>query len=514
MSLAIVLAALALLVVLIALVEATASRLALPQSVMLAGLGILLGLLPVYGTGHAALAPLAALFGELPLSADAIALLLLPPLLFDAALRIDARRMLDDAAPIFLLAVVAVCVTTFAVGLALAPLGIAPLLVCLLLGAIVSTTDPLAVLSIFRDVGAPARLVRIVEGESLLNDAAAIALFTILLGAVAAGGGVSLADGVVVFLTTGIGGLAVGAAAGFSAAFAIALTRHHPAGRLTSVTVALPYLCTTSLRGDPRNLRRDGVVAAASFTAPGPVGPQPARIRGASSGNDLGPALLSGPTRSSSSLAGLLPCVPTLCTRFDAGSRFAAPRRPRRSPCSPGARPHPAWGFLRSSSGRARPAHRDHRGRRRLLWSESLGWRGGTLTLNRCLRPLVVGRNRTDKQHRADAYTPEPFVRARSYATGFLSADFTLYLRERGAFTLIPLQTADFSLFLASAVVVTFDRKFGLEVGAFGEGLGRKAGVLPPGTLVHARFSTAEDAPVSSGIACPRSARFQRRTRR
>lgn len=241
MSLAIVLAALALLVVFIALVEAMASRLALPQSVMLAGLGIVLGLVPVYGENVAALAPLAALFGELPLSAEAIAVLLLPPLLFDAALRIDTRRMLDDAAPIFLLAVVAVCVTTFAVGLALAPLGLAPLVVCLLLGAMVSTTDPLAVLSIFRDVGAPARLVRIVEGESLLNDAAAIALFTILVGAVAAGGGVSLVDGIMVFLATGFGGLAVGAAAGFAAAFFIALTRHHPAA-LTSVTVALPYL--------------------------------------------------------------------------------------------------------------------------------------------------------------------------------------------------------------------------------------------------------------------------------
>jgi len=242
MSLSIVLAALALLVVLIALVEAVAARLALPQSVMLAALGIALGLVAAAGEGlGTALAPVALLFRELPLSAEAITLLLLPPLLFDAALRIDARRMLDDAAPIFLLAVVAVCMTTLAVGLALAPLGLAPLVVCLLLGAIVSTTDPLAVLSIFRDVGAPARLVRIVEGESLLNDAAAIALFTILVSAAAAGGAVSLIDGVFVFLVTGLGGLAVGAGAGMAATFAIALTRNHPAA-LTSITVALPYL--------------------------------------------------------------------------------------------------------------------------------------------------------------------------------------------------------------------------------------------------------------------------------
>ena len=62
-----------------------------------------------------------------------------------------------------------------------------PLVVCLLLGAVVSTTDPAAVIAIFRDVGAPARLTRLVEGESLLNDAAAIVLYTVLLGIIVSG---------------------------------------------------------------------------------------------------------------------------------------------------------------------------------------------------------------------------------------------------------------------------------------------------------------------------------------
>ena len=55
------------------------------------------------------------------------------------------------------------------------------LTVCLLLAAIIATTDPAAVVAIFRDLGAPGRLSRLVEGESLLNDATAIVLFTILL---------------------------------------------------------------------------------------------------------------------------------------------------------------------------------------------------------------------------------------------------------------------------------------------------------------------------------------------
>ncbi|MEM8551321.1 MAG: cation:proton antiporter [Pseudomonadota bacterium] len=239
-SLPIVLAAVSLLLVFIAVVEALAARLAWPQSIVLAALGILLGTLAAFGE-MTPLAPVAALFADLPLSAEALTLLLLPPLLFDAALRIDARRMLDDAAPIILLAVIAVCVSTFVVGLALAPLGIQPLLVCLLVGAIVSTTDPLAVLSIFRDVGAPGRLTRIVEGESLFNDAAAIALFTILVTAISAGSGVRFVDGLTIFFVTGLGGLSAGVAMGLIGAGVMALTRHHPAA-LVSVTVALPYI--------------------------------------------------------------------------------------------------------------------------------------------------------------------------------------------------------------------------------------------------------------------------------
>src|SRR5262249_48045495 len=106
----------------------------------------------------------------------------LPVLLFQAALTIEVRQILEDAAPILLLAVIAVVVATGVIGLALAPLADVPLVACLMLGSIVATTDPVAVIAIFRDVGAPARLTRLLGGESLLNDAAAIALFGVLLG--------------------------------------------------------------------------------------------------------------------------------------------------------------------------------------------------------------------------------------------------------------------------------------------------------------------------------------------
>jgi CPA1 family monovalent cation:H+ antiporter len=72
------------------------------------------------------------------------------------------------------------------VGFALCPAGL-PLVVCLLLGSVVATTDPAAVIAVFRDVGAAARLTRLVEGEALLNDAAAIVMFTVLLGVIVSG---------------------------------------------------------------------------------------------------------------------------------------------------------------------------------------------------------------------------------------------------------------------------------------------------------------------------------------
>ncbi|XWN32415.1 MAG: cation:proton antiporter [Devosia sp.] len=241
MSTSLIIIAIASVLVLIALVEAAAERLAVPQSVMLAALGMGLGLFASIGGATGTLAPAATVFSDLPLSSETFTLLLLPPLLFDAALKIDTRRMLDDAAPVFLLAVLAVCVSTVIIGLALAPVATVPLLVCLLVGAVVSTTDPLAVIGIFRDVGAPARLVRIIEGESLLNDAAAIALFTILMAAITGTGAATFGAGVVIFFVSGVGGLLAGALMGFIATPLMNATRHHFAA-LMSVTLALPYL--------------------------------------------------------------------------------------------------------------------------------------------------------------------------------------------------------------------------------------------------------------------------------
>ena len=87
------------------------------------------------------------------------------------------RRLFDEIFAVLLLAIVAVLVCIAGVaGVVHLATGI-DIMVCLLLGAIVSTTDPAAVIGIFRDVGAPKRLSILAEGESLFNDAVAIAAF-------------------------------------------------------------------------------------------------------------------------------------------------------------------------------------------------------------------------------------------------------------------------------------------------------------------------------------------------
>ena len=165
--------------------EPLAARLRLPYSVILAVLGVLIGVGATFFLHTEltdALNPVAEAILDLPIRSNVFLYVFLPTLLFQATLGMNLRRMIDDWVPILMLAVVAVVVATFSVGYALAWVSALPLAACLLIGAIVSTTDPSAVVSIFRSISSPRRLARIIEGESLLNDAAAIALFGLFMG--------------------------------------------------------------------------------------------------------------------------------------------------------------------------------------------------------------------------------------------------------------------------------------------------------------------------------------------
>lgn len=195
----------------VSLILPLANRLSVPYTVVLAVLGLGLGALASSDISIGG--PLGDFLHALEsfnLSSDAFFYVFLPTLLFNAALRVDVRRLMDDVWPVFLLAVVAVIVCTAVVGFAVNAVSGFELLACLLLGAIVATTDSAAVVAIFRDIGAPQRLTIIVEGESLLNDAAAIVIFWLLLNMITGVQEPTIAGATWAFLKGLIGGLIVG----------------------------------------------------------------------------------------------------------------------------------------------------------------------------------------------------------------------------------------------------------------------------------------------------------------
>ncbi|HEV3109015.1 MAG TPA: cation:proton antiporter [Candidatus Binataceae bacterium] len=193
------------------------------------------------------------------LHSDVFLYVFLPLLLFQSALTIEVRQIVEDTAPILLLAVVAVLVATFVIGYALKATGAGSLVACLMLGSIVATTDPVAVIGIFRDVGAPSRLSRLVEGESLLNDAAAITLFTLLQRMLVSNADVSVGAASLTFLVKFLGGIAIGY---IGARLIVALLPWLHDLRLAQITttLALPYL--VYIGGE--HLGASGVVAAVS----------------------------------------------------------------------------------------------------------------------------------------------------------------------------------------------------------------------------------------------------------
>ncbi|HEY6521138.1 MAG TPA: sodium:proton antiporter, partial [Roseiarcus sp.] len=244
LNIVLLLAVLATLLVVVAVSQPVAVRLKVAPVVLLAVIGVAIGavsIVLVHTPLSTRFGDLAGLFADLPVGAETFIYVFLPLLVFEGAITVDVRRMLEDAAPILMLAVVATIVCTAVVGFALWPIAGLPLVVCLLLGSVVATTDPAAVIAVFRDVGAAARLTRLVEGEALLNDAAAIVMFTVLLGVIISGQQPNLLVGEEQFLVSFFGGAALGVLAGRALLQLIPWTRDDRLAEAT-LTVALPYL--------------------------------------------------------------------------------------------------------------------------------------------------------------------------------------------------------------------------------------------------------------------------------
>lgn len=230
---------------LIGAAEPLANYLRLPYAVIIACLGILIGVAAtffLYTPLTDALNPVAEAILAFPINSNVFLYVFLPTLVFQVTLGLNLRRLADDWVPILVLAVVAVFVATFVVGYALALVSTLTLSAALLVGAIVSTTDPSAVVSIFRSISAPRRLARIIEGESLLNDAAAIALAALFLEFVMSGvPDPSVQSAMARFPVLLLGGAAVGWVAARIAIWIMALFGRYEQA-VISVSIALPYL--------------------------------------------------------------------------------------------------------------------------------------------------------------------------------------------------------------------------------------------------------------------------------
>ena len=261
MDIVVVTTVIASLFLVIGLAEPLAARLRLPYSVILAVLGILIAAGAIFflrTTLTDALNPVAEAILGLPIRANVFLYVFLPTLLFQATLGLNIRRMLDDWVPILLMAVGAVVIATLSVGYALSWVSTLPLAACLLIGAIVSTTDPSAVISIFRSLSAPRRLARIIEGESLLNDAAAIALFGFFLGFVMLGlPDPTLEDALSQFPLLIVGGALSGWLLARIAVRLMGLFGRYELAQ-QSISVALPYLAYITAE---QSIGASGVIA-------------------------------------------------------------------------------------------------------------------------------------------------------------------------------------------------------------------------------------------------------------
>ena len=184
----------------VALLNAIASWLDVPYPIVLVVGGLALAVIP--GVPAVELAP------------DLVLTIFLPPLLYSAAFFSDLRALKQDLRAISLTAIGLVILTAAAVAVIAHDVIGMSWAMSFALGAIVAPTDPVAATALMRRVGAPRRVVNIIEGESLINDASALVIYRTAVAA-AVGGSFSLAEASLEFVGAVAGGIAIGLVVGF-----------------------------------------------------------------------------------------------------------------------------------------------------------------------------------------------------------------------------------------------------------------------------------------------------------
>ncbi|TFZ07703.1 cation:proton antiporter [Ramlibacter humi] len=244
------------------LLAAAARRAGAPYPVFLAVGGVLLALIPG--------APSPTLPPELVLA------LFVAPILVDAGYDASLRDLRDNWAPLLSLVVFAVLLTTAAVAIvARALVPELPWAAAIALGAIVAPPDAVAATAVLRPLRPPQRILGILEGESLLNDASALLIYRLAVGAVAAGG-FSVQAVAPTFLLGLLGSLAAGPALGWCVQRLLERVQHIP------TAIILQFIGTFTVWLVAEHVGLSGVLTTVCFamtlgrTAPGRT---PARIR-------------------------------------------------------------------------------------------------------------------------------------------------------------------------------------------------------------------------------------------
>ncbi len=202
----------------------------LPYTIVVLLAGLAVGAALQYPSIHSAVGVLASLKTDADIAPDLIIFVFLPALVFESAFDLDAHAFRKELGGILVFAIPALLVSTVLVGAwALLISGIGwewSWMSALVFGALISATDPVAVVAILRETTSPKRLSMLIEGESLMNDGTAIVIFSALVALLtrSSSGGLDIGGEVVGFLWVVGGGVGVGLLIAWSVSQLIART--------------------------------------------------------------------------------------------------------------------------------------------------------------------------------------------------------------------------------------------------------------------------------------------------
>jgi monovalent cation:H+ antiporter, CPA1 family len=175
----------------------------IPYTVMLVLVGVGVG----YLADHLAVL---SFMSEFKLSPELVFYVFLPTLIFESAFHMNVKQFRQNIFTTMTLSTLGMLISVFLIAWGMHAFLQFPWGTALLFGALISATDPISVLSLFKKIGAPKRLATIVEGESLFNDGMALVLFGIFLE-----GQSGFVNTFMSFVTVVVGGVLTGVVMGF-----------------------------------------------------------------------------------------------------------------------------------------------------------------------------------------------------------------------------------------------------------------------------------------------------------